>query len=281
MSEISYSFKNACIETNPNGIAELLGFYNYASKYKYAKINLNFTELNHFDANLSALLLALIHKLRVENKLYIYIDIPNHMNVLFRNGLLSHLKGNGNLNEYEDNRKSTIPLKCFLPNQEDEFCEYLKSEFFAHRGLDNLSYTIKANLRTHYLEMFINAVEHSNSNLPIFTCGQYFPEKNILKFTLVDIGEGFLKKINAKTNGQIVKDSDALVWACLDNNTTKKDNIGGIGLKDLKKYCNNNNGSFHLCSGIGFVNFIGVKTIENRMQNIMPGSIVNITLRKI
>ena len=102
------------------------------------------------------------------------------MNVFFRNGLISHLKGDGNLNSYGDNRESTIPLKAFDKEDDDNYCRYLKSDFLGHRGLDNLTKTVKDNLRDHFLEVFINAVQHANPILPIYACGQYFPEKNIL-----------------------------------------------------------------------------------------------------
>jgi hypothetical protein len=280
--DITYQFKLTSIETNHIGIEEVLSFYTFSKKYSNKKIVLNLDNLNHFDANLSSLLISICYRLKWENKIYVFIEIPKHLNVLFRNGLLSHLVGNGNDNsKYFDNRLSTITLKSFNIDEEDNFVSYLKSDFLSHRGLDKLSSTTKSNIRSQYIEVFMNALEHANIKYPIFACGQFFPEKNILKFTLVDLGDGFLKKINIKTKGKIDDFKSAILWATTDTNTTRENNIGGTGLKDLKKYCDTNNGSIHICSGDGYVNFIKDKTLEYKLKNFFSGSIINIIFRNI
>ncbi len=279
-----YKISVLTIETNFQGIDELIKFYGFASRFTYTSIELDLTSVNHIDANLSALIMALAHKLKHNNKNYIFILFPTHMNVFFRNGLISHLKGDGNLNSYGDNRESTIPLKAFDKEDDDNYCRYLKSDFLGHRGLDNLTKTVKDNLRDHFLEVFINAVQHANPILPIYACGQYFPEKNILKFTLIDLGCGFLQKINEKTNGTVTDDKSAIVWATESLNTTKNKAVfgpGGTGLKNLKKYCSSNNGSFHICSGNGYVNMIGDKTVEHNLKTPLQGSLINLIFRNI
>lgn len=279
-----YKINALLIETNYQGIDELMKFYGFASQFTYASVELDLTSVNHIDANLSALIMALAHKLKHKNKNYIFIQFPSHMNVFFRNGLISHLKGDGNLNIYGDIRESTIPLKAFDKEDDDNYCRFLKSEFLGHRGLDNLTKTVKDNLQNHFLEVFINAVQHANPLFPLYACGQYFPEKNILKFTLIDLGCGFLQKINEKTNGAVNDDKSAIVWATESLNTTKNKAVsgpGGLGLKELKKYCSSNNGSFHICSGSGYVNMIGNKTIENNLKIPLQGSLINLIFRNI
>lgn len=278
-----YKISVPTIETNFQGIEELMKFYGFASQFTFASIELDLTSVNHIDANLSALIMALAHKLKHSNKIWIFILFPSHMNVFFRNGLISHLKGEGNLNIYGDNRESTIPLRAFDKDDDDNYCRYLKNEFLGHRGLDNLSRSIKDNLQSHFSEIFTNVALHANPLLPIYSCGQYFPEKNVLKFTLIDLGNGFLEKIGHKTNGNIKDDKSAIIWATQSLNTTKDSNFGpgGLGLKELKKYCENNNGSFHICSGSGYVNMIGNKTVEYNLKTPLNGSLINLIFRNI
>lgn len=278
-----YKINVLLIETNYQGIDELMKFYDFASQFTNTSIALDLTSVNHIDANLSALIMALAHKLRYQYKNWIFVQFPPHMNVFFRNGLLSHLQGNGNKNNYEDNRESTIPLKAFDKEDDDSYCRYLKTEFLGHRSLDNLSRTVKDNLQSHFSEVFTNVALHANPILPIYSCGQYFPEKNVLKFTLIDLGNGFLDKIRLKTNGNVSDDKSAMIWATQNLNTTKDSNFGpgGLGLKELKKYCENNNGSFHICSGSGYVNMIGNKTIENNLKIPLQGSLINLIFRNI
>ena len=70
---------------------------------------------------MSALLLAVIHRLKTKHRKIFFVEIPSHINVLFRNGLVSHLNGNGNSNQYVDDRQSTIPLKSFDLNEDENF----------------------------------------------------------------------------------------------------------------------------------------------------------------
>ena len=60
------------LETNQIGISELLKFYCFASNYRYSKVVLDLSPLNSVDANLSALILAIAHKLKHENKVYVF-----------------------------------------------------------------------------------------------------------------------------------------------------------------------------------------------------------------
>lgn len=271
------------IDTTSFGVSELLKFYNFAIQHRYCSIVLNLSPLNSVDANLSALILAIAYKLKQEYKIYVYVELASHMNVFFRNGLISHLTGKGNTNQYGDDRNSTIPLSTFPAVEAENFCKYLKSDFFSHRGLDGIANGVKIDLSTHFEEVFVNVQLHANTTYPVFTCGQYFPEKQILKFTLVDLGDGFYKKIALKDN--LVKtDKDAILWATYKLNSTKDVAIwgpGGTGLKELKNYCAANNGSLHICSGNGFVNFSGGRTMEHNLLHPLKGSLVNLIFRKL
>lgn len=280
----TYTISLREIETNHAGVSELLKFYDWASKYNYASVQLNISPCNSMDANLSALLLAIVHKLSVENKVYTFLLIADHMNVFWRNGLIAHLQGKGNANTHGDNRESTIPCTVFDQVADEQYCEYLRKDFFGHRGLMNVPTSIKTHLITHFEEVFVNVQQHANTTYPVFTCGQYFPEKSVLKFSLVDLGQGFLPKIAEKTANKISADNQAIIWATFDLNTTKDIltfGPGGTGLKELKKYCAENDGSLHICSGKGYVNFIKDKTMEHHLPISLPGSIVNLIFRKI
>lgn len=279
-----FTINRSSLETDHLGVGELMRFYQYANALSSTTITLNISPTSHVDANLSAIIIALVQKLKIERKVYVFVELGDGKGVFFRNGLISHLKGEGNNNQYHDDRQSTIPLTAFNPDEDENYCNYLRNQFFAHRGLDKVTRTIKEALRTHYLEVFTNVGIHANTTLPVYTCGQYFPERNILKFTLLDLGDGFLKKIKTSTNGRVTDDRSAILWATEGINTTKDVNLygpGGTGLKELKKYCYTNNGSLHICSGTGYVNMLNNKTIEYNLPFPFPGSIISIIMRDI
>ena len=279
-----YTIKCLSLETDHFGVNEILKFYNYANRLSYASVNFNISPTNHVDANLSALILAITHKLQSERKVRLYLETGQGKGVFFRNGLISHLQGNGNNNKYFDDRRSTIQLTSFYPDKDEDYCNYIRYDFLNHRGLDNVPRKVKEALKSHYIEVFTNVGIHANTTYPVFTCGQYFPDKNVLKFTLIDLGQGFLKKIKIQTNGKISNDKSAIIWATEGINTNKDKNVfgpGGTGLKEIKAYCNKNNGSLHICSGSGYVNLMNNRTFEYNLTTPFPGSMINIILRKI
>ena len=272
------------LETNHIGIGELMQFYSYAKAFSCTSVTLNISPINHVDANLSALILALSTKLQIERKVKLFVELGDGKGVFFRNGLISHLMGNGNKSEYPDDRESTIALTTFSPDADETYCNYLCNDFFSHRGMDNIPRKIKDALRSHYLEIFTNVGLHANTSLPVFSCGQYFPEKRQLKYTLIDLGDGFLKNIYKSTMGEVKDDKTAILWATEGINSTKDKILygpGGTGLKEIKKYCNENNGSLHICSGTGYVNMMSNRTFEYNLRTPFPGSIINIILRNI
>lgn len=279
-----YTINRSSLETDHLGVGELIRFYHYANALSYTSVTLNISPTLHVDANLSALIIALAHKLRTEKNVRLFIDLGVGKGVFYRNGLISHLQGMGNDNQYPDDRQSTIALTAFNPDEDETYCNYLRNQFFSHRGLDKVARAIKDTLRTHYLEVFTNVGLHANTKLPVFSCGQYFPERNVLKFTLLDLGDGFLKKIQTSTNGRVSDDKSAILWATEGVNTTKDVKVfgpGGTGLKELKKYCYANNGSLHICSGKGYVNMLNNKTLEFNLPFPFPGSIISIIMRNI
>lgn len=274
-----YAIEVKEVITNHLGYEEIMKFYFFAKRLKYTSISLNIWAVEMFDANLSCLLLAIIGKLRHENKLYIYLEIPNHMNVLFRNGFFNYLLGKER--PVYDQRESTIPLKTFTPESDDEFSLYLKRDFFAHRALDHIPFSTVKQLKTAFSEVFVNVELHANAN-QVYTCGQYFPNKNLLKFTLLDLGVGFLKKIKI-TNPDIKSDIEAIDWAVKPGNTTKNRDFGpgGYGLQDIIDYCKSNNGSIHIVSGSGYWTLSGGHHMNYRIKNPFPGAMVHLIFRKI
>ena len=274
---LRYSFKGE-ISTNHIGIEHILGFYFYAQQYRYKRIVLCLLNVTHIDANLSALLLAIIDRLRSGNKLYIYVDIPKELNILYRNGFYNQLFPEPR--DTTDERESTIVLKKISPAEDDNFCEYVAKDFFSHRGLAGLPLNKKNGLKDNFNEIFVNVGEHAETESPVYVCGQYFPEKKQLKFTLVDLGVGFLAKIKQYTNGNVSTDIKAIEWA-IEGNTTKTMGVGGVGLKGIRNYCINNSASLHICSGKGYLNCANRNITTATIKHNFQGVIVNMIFRDI
>jgi hypothetical protein len=217
-----YTLPLHSIGTSIYGVQAILGFYNYAKGLQSTSLDFDISSKIKVDANLSALIYAICYKLKIENDVSVNLVYNANQNIFERNGLVSHLQGYGNDNQYVDNRHSAIALTTFDKLDEDEFCGYLRNEFFGHRGTAQIDKVTKDALRDQYVEIFSNVEIHTNTDHPVFACGQYFPHNGILKFSLVDLGCGFLQPIQKFTEGQINDDKSALVWATSDINTTKE-----------------------------------------------------------
>ena len=110
----------------------------------------------------------------------------------------------------------------------------IEKDFLHQRGLKKMKFAEREQIISSYLEIFDNVGLHANTREPVFVCGQYFPYQGELKFSLVDLGEGFLKKIAeyTKDTKKISNAADAVSWA-INGNSTKKDAKGGTGLKNI------------------------------------------------
>ena len=75
---------------------------------------------------------------------------------------------------------------------------------------------------------------HSRTQLGIFSCGQFFPARNRLDFTVTDLGVGI--RTNVRNHLQCDLDADtAIVWAVQEHHTTKRGTIpGGLELTCCK-----------------------------------------------
>lgn len=192
--------------------------------------------------------------------------------MLFRNGLF--IQGDN----VKDERDSTIQLKSFDPNAGDdtEFIRYIKEDVLNHRGMPNFSESVKMGILQELTEISGNIALHSKTDDPFFVCGQYYPNKGYLVFSIVDLGIGFLPAIKQKTNGKVEDHAQAILWALEKGNTTKKGAPGGLGLYQLKKYCTENNSLMQIVSGDKFWNSESASGFTFSLGSKFAGSVINL-----
>lgn len=250
------------IQTTYSGYNQLSRFYHFCLAHPTpTNFHLDFTNVEWFDGNLSALLLAMVYDLKKKFGHVVTTDadvIKERFDVLFRNGFM-----NGGVPFYDD-RQSTIPIRAFQTNDSEGFCSYVFNDLLTHRGMpDSLTAELKEKINEDLLEVFCNTHHHANTNDPFFVGGQYYPRQGYLKFTMVDLGDGFLPRIKRATNGAITTNLDAILWA-LEGNSSKSvlDNCpGGLGIKHMLKYCRASGGALQIISCDGFWSSDLVNTI--------------------
>lgn len=270
------------INTNITGYKILADFHRRIIELKDQTIQLNWKCLAHFDANLSALLFAWIQQLSKENNVTFQLDtqsIADKHNVFLRNGLASHVLG---IPFVQDSRQSTIAVRCFTIDEINEFSQYIQHDMFCHPRLGSLSLDVKQRITSYFSELFCNVEIHADTN-EVFVCGQFFPQLRELRFTMVDLGCGFLKKIAAHTAAtfRITTAFDALKWA-VSGNSTKTQAAGGSGLSNILKHCAGSRDSVHIISDGCYFQYdpiVSKKVIHELLDYHCGGTIIHMIFR--
>ncbi len=269
----TYLFEGSFV-SHPSSFRKLYKIYDLFKEGKEKKILLDLSEVDWIDANLCAVIDAIIYVLGKENGHQFFVDsnhIKNRFEIFERNGFL---KRSDNEKLIIDNSNTTVLMTRFSCESDGAFYQYIGESLFENRAFEKMS-EIKAELIGHFLEVFSNIQTHAKSTGPVFACGQYYPKKKILKFTLVDLGIGFYDPISEFTKGKIQTVEDAILWALEENHSTKVDAPGGLGLSSLKKYCLNNGHIFQIVTnGICWTN--GTGQLNYWPMGKFPGTTINL-----
>lgn len=276
-----FTFKGR-IQTNPNGVQQLLDFYHFARQFKNCWFSLDFEQLEWIDANLSSELLLYCHNLKKYNNLKFFIDyaiLKGDLNVLQRNGFAYYVVHNKDNFKPQDSRDTVIPIRAFKPDSADSFSDYIENVLLKQRGLDKINKDSKERIKSSYFEIFDNVGIHANTKTAIICCGQHFPASGELKFTLTDYGDGFLKPIAQHTLNEIKTSPEAISWA-VKGGSTKPDNIkGGNGLKKIMMYCFKNGGELSIVSDGCFWSFQNKSINTHQLKNMRDGATIHLTFR--
>lgn len=236
------------IETNLNGYNTLIGFYERCRVLQgnEKQILIDFEKLRSIDANMSAVLMAIINKLNKDHQLIFFVDtgiLKNRFPALIRNGWFAQ----AGVQLIPSTNASEIKLTGFNKGDDVKFLEFIEKDLLIHSEL-RISEKDQKELTYAFLELFTNIENHAGVDMPIFACGQYLPEPARLCFTLVDTGVGYLPPIREFTNGDINTANAAILWA-LEGNSTKTDAPGGLGLKLIQNFCDKSGSKFEIITG--------------------------------
>ncbi len=201
-----------------------------------------------------------------------HID-PVVKTILLKNDFLSYF----GYPRLPDNNHTTIRFLKLKPTDGKFFNNYVFNELIGRTELPAMSNLLKHKMSEAIYEIFVNAQMHSDTQ-HIYTCGQFFPKKDIIEFTLVDTGIGFKRKVNERFNRDLTS-IQAIKWATVDGHTTKVGMPGGIGLALLKEFIKKNKGMLQIISDDGYYEY-GTHGEKTKIFNgSFPGTIVNLQLR--
>ncbi|MBP9742520.1 MAG: hypothetical protein KBD37_04085 [Burkholderiales bacterium] len=258
---------------------DFLGYQNLINLYEECRVSfceeIQISFIRWFSANLCAPLGAIFDKLNMDTLGEIKIkSIPKEIqSIIQRNDFLAHY----GFPRLKDHKNTTIRFIKLQPDDGKYFNNYINEELINHPELPNLSYALKKQITELVYEIFVNAKIHSKTKF-IYTCGQFFPNKHSILFTIADLGVGFKTNINQRF-GKNLSAAKSIQWAVKNGNTTKNSISGGIGLAILQEFIHKNKGQMQIISGNGFYNFNFNEELIQEFKGEFPGTIITMEFK--
>ncbi|MDP4266301.1 MAG: ATP-binding protein [Bacteroidota bacterium] len=260
------------INNDCDGYQQLIDFYNEHKDKFFEDIPLELTYW--FSANMCSALGGILDLLMNNLNDIKFDKISSGIErILLKNDFLSYY---GFQSLYDDYH-TTIRYMKLKPGDGKYFNHYIYQEVLSRNELPQMSQLVKEKMTEAIYEIFVNAQIHSESNF-IYTCGQFYPNKNLIEFTITDTGIGFKRKINERFNSRL-SSIQAIKWAIQDGKTTKTDMSGGLGLTLLKEFIEKNKGKMQIISDDGFYQYDTQGEQINTFSGSFPGTIVNLQFK--
>ncbi|OQX08002.1 MAG: hypothetical protein BWK76_24170 [Desulfobulbaceae bacterium A2] len=257
------------------GFAALVGLAAETMDCFMEEIDISLAEATWFDADMCSIFGAILYRLGENLNTIRLTDIPpNVENILLKNGFLSHY----GREKIPDRWGTTIPYRRFDVKDDRYFADYIEHELMHRSEIPAMSSGLTKKFRESIFEIFSNAVLHSHSKMGIFSCGQFFPKRDRLDFSVADLGVGMRRNIKDNT-GLDLSPEKAIDWATRDKNTTKRGRVpGGLGLKLLGEFIDLNGGCIQIVSDAGYWRRQNGKTVAAPLRHPFPGTVVSVEI---
>lgn len=264
------------IRTNFDGFCEIINIDYTLSNSSETEYVIDMSQLQWIDANMCAPLGAILYKYISSGrniKLISPESNPKALDILQKNAFLQSF---GVADKKDDFYKTTIQYEQFNGTDNIEFQSYINSHFNpGSKGLPQMSEILLKEFRRSLYEIYLNALEHSETKLGTFACGQYFPKNERLDFTIADLGIGIRERIRSSLNYDFTS-IEAIEWATSGKTTKMERKTGGLGFSLIKDFIKLNQGRIIIVSDRGFWEFKQGKITINKFTHPFPGTVVTI-----
>ena len=263
------------IEHSLTGFEALVQLHEMTKDCLFDEVQIDMKQATWFDADMCAAFGAILYHIGDRLNSIHLMSIPRNVEkILSKNGFLSHY----GREQIPDTWGTTIPYRRFAAKDDRYFAAYVEEEFVRRSEMPKMSSGLVKKFRESVFEIFSNAVIHSQTRLGIFSCGQYFPNRNTLDFSVADLGIG-IRKIVQDNLGLDLSAEDAIEWATQGTNTTKRGRIpGGLGLKLLSEFIQLNGGQLQIVSDTGYWSLEKDGVRKKLLKGAFPGTLVNIEI---
>ena len=263
------------VKSDFEGYTFLSELHNKLDKEAFQNIILDFSANTWFDANLCAVLGAIINSCESNYNLVEIKNINSKVeDILSKNDFLANFGGAKLFDSYNTTIKYSKNEKSNIQFIKEKIQDVMEKPDFPQ-----LSNNVRIEMLNSIFEIYTNAFIHSDCDF-VYSCEQYYPKKNLptLDLTIVDLG----RTIKSNVNDFLIENKsgiEAIEWAMIDSHTTKKkeDNIpGGLGFGIIKQFIGLNKGKIQILSADGFIQFEDGDLLQNRFIPPFPGTIITI-----
>lgn len=257
------------------GFGALVRLHVQTKDCSFDDIDIDMSATSWFDADMCAAFGAILYGLSDNlNRVTLTNIGPDVEKILSKNGFLSSY----GREKIPDRWGTTIPYQRFDVKDDRYFAGYIENELMQRSEMPVMSSGLLKKFRESIFEIFSNAVLHSQTRLGIFSCGQFFPTRHRLDFSVTDLGVGICRNVKEHTGLDLTPEG-AITWATEGCNTTKRGHIpGGLGLKLLREFIALNGGRIQIVSDAGYWQQTGSQTVSARLDTPFPGTVVSVEI---
>jgi signal transduction histidine kinase len=262
------------VRSDETGFWALASLWKAGGTLKYEKLELDLTRCNWFDANMSAILGAVLARIADRLNTVEIVNVRSAVeSILCRNGFLT----NHGYPPVDDRQGTTLPYRRLRLTDSGRFEDYLRDNLVG-KGIPEMAAGFGRVFKQSLFEAFENAVQHSRSRLGVFVCGQFYPTRHRLDISLADAGIGIPAKVE-RFLGRSLLPEQALSWALQKGHTTKRGRLpGGVGLKFLKDFVAKNGGRLAIASGGAYYLYSDTNDSVQPLDHPLPGTAVNLEI---
>lgn len=259
------------VHTGQAGFQKIVDLFLAMESASDVTCEVDMSNLSWIDANMCSPLGAILSRKKKRGARIHLINPQDRLKkLLIKNRFLSQFQG------VSDVYETTIEYHQFdcSPQSSSVFQGHVTENFRpGSKGLPTMSDQLLRKFRESLYEIFQNAREHSESTDGVFSCGQHYPAKNRLDFTITDLGIGIDGSIKKKLNVSISADK-AIEWAV--SGKTTRGRTGGLGLQLLMEFIRQNNGRLIIVSGAAYWQIARREISGCLLQVPFPGTSVTI-----
>lgn len=259
------------VRTDRAGFAAIGMLANQLQNRRNELIQIDCKNLNWMDANMASPLGGLISLYSFNGLKFTFINLkPQIVTVLSKNGFLQ--------NSAVDVHNTTIKYTCFNLSEAIRFSEYTE-QYLDTPNIPLMTDSVKDKFFEGLDEIFGNCSIHSQSPTGIHACGQIYPHKHRIVFTISDVGIGIPPLVRRQLN-QDISDETSIHLAMQEGFTTRSLDVpGGLGLKIVKQFVEKNGGKLIVVSQNGYWELSANGLTTSPILYPYPGTSVSIEIR--